>query len=149
MPVKYTVTEKGNPSNPDAEQYFNKQWSFYNDPSIKSITIKKDSIIVNENMAVKKYKYENNNNVITVNNKTILGTIDTKDNTFRLFKNYTSYYIISNKETNETLFSRASDYGKINYDNIFPKLLNAPTNLTDANEFIFWSNLEYVFNITK
>lgn len=147
--LNYYKGDKGNEYPTEAESFFNSQWSFYSDPSIKTISFTNDSITINENLSIKKFKYNNENNIISVKdngNDLILGYLDAEKETFKLYKNFKSYYVILNEETNETLFSRSSEYGKINYNNMFPHILNNPKELTNKNEYIFWSNIEYIFN---
>lgn len=147
--LNYYKGDKGNEYPTEAESFFNSQWSFYSDPSIKTISFTNDSITINENLSIKKFKYNNENNIISVKengNDLILGYLDAEKETFKLYKNFKSYYVILNEETNETLFSRSSEYGKINYNNMFPHILNNPKELTNNNEYIFWSNIEYIFN---
>jgi hypothetical protein len=147
--LNYYKGDKGNEYPTEAESFFNSQWSFYSDPSIKTISFSNDSITINENLSIKKFKYNNENNIISVKengNDLILGYLDAEKETFKLYKNFKSYYVLLNEETNETLFSRSSEYGKINYNNIFPHILNNPKELTNKNEYIFWSNIEYIFN---
>lgn len=147
--LNYYKGDKGNEYPTEAESFFNSQWSFYSDPSIKTISFSNDSITINENLSIKKFKYNNENNIISVKengNDLILGYLDAEKEIFKLYKNFKSYYVLLNEETNETLFSRSSEYGKINYNNIFPHILNNPKELTNKNEYIFWSNIEYIFN---
>ena len=47
---KYYRGSDGKEYTSEADVFFKKQWSFYNDPSIKTVQIKNDSIIINENL---------------------------------------------------------------------------------------------------
>ena len=133
----------------EADLFFKKQWSFYNDPSIKIIQLKKDSIIINENLSIQKYKYTKDGNNILIdegNKKVILGSIDQTKESLNIYKNYQTSLIIKNKETNETLYNKGSKYGKVTYNDIFPFVVSSPKQLTYKDEFVFWSNIEYTFN---
>jgi len=132
----------------EADVFFKKQWSFYNDPSIKIIKLKKDSIIINENLSIQKYKYTKDGNNILIdegNKKVILGSIDQTKESLNIYKNYQTSLIIKNKETNETLYNKGSKYGKVTYNDIFPLVVSSPKQLTSKDEFVFWSNIEYTF----
>jgi len=133
----------------EADVFFKKQWSFYNNPSIKTIELKNDSIIiVRENLYIEKYKFskEGDNIIIEENaKKIVLGYMDQAKKSLSIYKNYKTYLIVLNKETNEIIQSKSSNYGKVIYDDFFPKIIPSPKKLTLNNEFIFWCNIEYVF----
>ncbi|GEM52835.1 hypothetical protein [Empedobacter brevis] len=146
---KYYKGPGGNEYALEADAFFKKQWSFYNDPSIKTIQLKKDSVIINENLSIQKYKFTKDGNNILIEEggkKIILGSVDQINKSLSVYKNYQTSLIIKNKETNETLYNKGSKYGKITYNDIFPSVVSSPKQLTSKNEFVFWSNIEYTFN---
>lgn len=147
---KYYKGSDGLEYRSEADDFFKKQWSFYNDPSIKTIQLKNDSIIINENLAIQKYKFTKVGNNIIIEEgvkKIILGYQDQSGKSLSIYKNYQTSLIIKNKETNESLFTKGSNYGTITYNDIFPALVSNPKELTSKNEFIFWSNIEYLFTL--
>lgn len=145
---KYYKGSDGKEYTSEADVFFKKHWSFYNDPSIKTIQIKKDSVIINENLVVKKYKYIKDGNNILIKDgekNVLLGYTDSSKKNLNIYKNYQTSLIISNKETNETLYKKGSNYGKVSYNDVFPLIISSPGELTSKNEFVFWSNIEYTF----
>ena len=145
---KYYKGDDGKEFTLEADAFFKNQWSFFNNPSIKTININKDSIIINENLSVKKFKYTKEDRLLYINNGeniVVIGYIDVTTNYLSLYKNYQSSLIIKNKDTNETLYTKESNYGKVSYTDIFPKILSSPKALNSKNEYIFWSNIEYKF----
>ncbi|MGV0923450.1 hypothetical protein [Empedobacter tilapiae] len=148
LDLKYYKGTDGNEYAKEADTFFKKQWFFYNDPSIKIIHLKKDSIIINENLSIQKYKYTKDGNNILIEKdrkKIILGYVDQTNKSLNIYKNFQSSLIISNKETNEILYSKGINYGKITYNDMFPLFISSPKVLTSKDEFVFWCNIEYTF----
>ena len=71
---KYYRGSDGKEYTSEADVFFKKQWSFYNDPSIKTVQIKNDSIIINENLVIQKFKFikDGNNILIKDEGKNVL-----------------------------------------------------------------------------
>lgn len=131
----------------EAETFFKKTWTLYENPSVKSIELKKDSIIINEELKTSKYKStveENNLYVTDGSRKILLGRIDKTTNSFYLFKNFQSYAVVD-KTTGANSSSTGSNFGKITKENIFPRIVSKPEDLTQTGEYVFWNNIEYKF----
>jgi hypothetical protein len=145
---KYYKGSDGKEYTSEADEFFKKQWSFYNDPSIKTIQLKNDSVIINENLIVQKFKFVKDGNNILIEDRgknVLLGYTDSSKKSLIIYKNYQTSLIISNKETNETLYKKGSNYGKVSYNDIFPLIVSSPAELTSIDEYVFWSNIEYTF----
>lgn len=131
----------------EAETFFKKMWTLYEDPSVKSIELKKDSIIINEELKTSKYKStveENNLYVTDGSRKILLGRIDKTTNSFYLFKYFESYAVVDT-ETGSSFSGKSSDFGKITKDNIFPRIIDKPEDLKQNGVYVFWNNVEYKF----
>ena len=145
---KYYRGSDGKEYTSEADVFFKKQWSFYNDPSIKTVQIKNDSIIINENLVIQKFKFIKDGNNILIKDEgknVLLGYTDSSKKNINIYKNYQTSLIISNKETNETLYKKGSNYRKISYNDVFPLIVSSPAELTSIGEYVFWSNIEYTF----
>ena len=132
----------------EANSFFEQQWSFYRDPSIKSVELKNDSLIINENLAITKYKYKQENGFLIAdeNDKKItLAHVNQSGDSLKIYKNFQTFLIISDKSTNEIFHRKAVNYGKLQYDDVFPFVTSTPQDLTSVNEYIFWCNLSYSF----
>ncbi|WP_413533198.1 hypothetical protein [Empedobacter brevis] len=145
---KYYKGKNGNEYPSEADDFFKKQWFPYENPSIKTIELKKDSIIINENLSIEKHKYTKDGNNILIEygtKKIVLGYQDQAKKSLKIFKNYQTYSLID-KETGASLYSKIHNYGKVSYNDIFPLVVASPKELTLEGEFVFWSNIEYQFN---
>ncbi len=131
----------------EAETFFKKTWTLYEDPSVKSIELKKDSIIINEELKTSKYKStveENNLYVADGTRKLLLGRIDKATNSFYLFKHFESYVVVDT-ENGGSAYGKSSSFGKITKDNIFPRIIDKPESLKQEGAYVFWNNVEYKF----
>ncbi|MDM1546695.1 hypothetical protein HX096_02330 [Empedobacter falsenii] len=131
----------------EAETFFKKTWTLYEDPSVKSIELKKDSIIINEELKTSKYKStveENNLFVADGTRKLLLGRIDKATNSFYLFKHFESYVVVDT-ENGGSAYGKSSSFGKITKDNIFPRIIDKPESLKQEGAYVFWNNVEYKF----
>ncbi|MDM1061397.1 hypothetical protein HXZ62_02330 [Empedobacter falsenii] len=131
----------------EAETFFKKTWTLYEDPSVKSIELKKDSIIINEELKTSKYKStveENNLYVADGSRKVLLGRIDKTTNSFYLFKHFESYAVVDT-ENGGAASGKSSSFGKITKDNIFPRIIDKPESLKQEGAYVFWNNVEYKF----
>lgn len=147
LDTHYYKGPDGNDDLGEAESFFKKTWTFYEDPSIKSIELKEDSIIINEELRVSKFKSTLDQNDLYVQDgtrKLLLGRIDKITNTFYLFKNFQSYAVVDS-ENGSSSSCKNSDFGKITKDNIFPRIINKPEDLTQNGAYVFWNNVEYRF----
>lgn len=131
----------------EAESFFKKTWTLYEDPSVKSIELKKDSIIINEELKTSKYKStveENNLYVADGTRKLLLGRIDKATNSFYLFQHFESYAVVDT-ENGGSAYGKSSSFGKITKDNIFPRIIDKPESLKQEGAYVFWNNVEYKF----
>ncbi len=131
----------------ESETFFKKTWTLYEDPSVKSIELKKDSIIINEELKTSKYKStveENNLYVADGTRKLLLGRIDKATNSFYLFKHFESYVVVDT-ENGGSAYGKSSSFGKITKDNIFPRIIDKPESLKQEGAYVFWNNVEYKF----
>ncbi|WP_291073900.1 hypothetical protein [Empedobacter sp. UBA5987] len=131
----------------EAEAFFKKTWTLYEDPSVKSIELKKDSIIINEELKTSKFKStieENNLYVTDGSRKILLGRIDKTTNSFYLFKHFESYAVVD-PENGSSASGKSSSFGKITKDNIFPRIIDKPESLKQEGAYVFWNNVEYKF----
>lgn len=145
--LNYYKGDKGEEYPEEAEDFFKKIWSFYNDPLIEKIELRNDSIIINKSNITEKYRYsKNGNDIIIYDNKEkiIIGSLDEKTNNLKIYKNFQSFFFYD-ENTSESFSSKKSNYGKINYNDIFPLIKSNPKDLKSKEDYIFWGNIEYSF----
>ena len=145
--LKYYKGADGKEYSNEAQSFFKSQWSTYTDPSIKNITLKKDSIIITQEQVTTKYKFriENENIITDDERKQVLGKkVNEKELTF--YKNFVTYNVV-NTETQETFYGKNINLGAVSAKDIFPRIVAAPTNLKANNEFVFYGNLSYKFKL--
>ncbi|RNL75222.1 hypothetical protein ED312_21805, partial [Sinomicrobium pectinilyticum] len=62
-----------------------------------------------------------------------------------LFKKYLAYLIVTDKDNNEVVYEKSNDFGIITEEDIFPVVIDAPSDLIQEEEYIFWGTIRYKF----
>lgn len=146
--VRHFVGPEGKELGGDGTTFLQKEWSFYEDPGVLEIIFKEDSIQITAEPTIYTYKYElEKSDLFIYNNdeRILIGQVQDDKEQLYLFKRYLAYLIITDKDNNEVFYEKNNDFGIITEENIFPVVIDSPSNLTMEEEHIFWSNISYKF----
>ncbi|MEG0927155.1 hypothetical protein [Chryseobacterium sp.] len=149
--VKNTVLytgSMGQKSSPD-ESYLKNYWSTYQEPAWKiiSLDLKNNSIkLISGNSANISYPIKIVNDSVLINDSSnkpnYLGDFNKNNATFTLKRTFR--YIKKAPRDHGALFiSQNTDFGITQYENAFGTVFTYPSEMTEANDTVLWSNIEY------
>ncbi|MGS2764746.1 hypothetical protein [Sinomicrobium sp. M5D2P9] len=146
--AKHFVGPGGEEVEGDGSVLLKKEWSFYKDPGVLEINFDEDSIRVHTEPTIYTYKYEVEKNDLFVyqeDKKVLIGQVQDDNKELYLFKKYLAYLIITDKDNNEVIYEKSNDFGIITEEDIFPVVIDSPSDLIQEDEYIFWSTIRYKF----
>lgn len=151
--VKNTVLYKGSSgqkTTPD-ESYLKNHWSLYQEPTWKNIRLdlKNNSIqLISGTSADVTYhiKIVNDSVLITDfdNKPNYLGDFNKNTSTFTLKRTFR--YVKRAPRNNEGLMiAQNTFFGTTEYQNIFGTVFTSPSEMTETEDKVLWSNVEYYY----
>ncbi|HCM34643.1 hypothetical protein [Chryseobacterium sp.] len=149
--VKNTVLYKGSSgqkSTPE-ESYLKNYWSSYQEPAWKiiSLDLKHNSIkLISGTSANASYPIKIINDSVLINENGIkpnyLGDFNKETSTFTLKRTFR--YIKKAPRDHGALFiNQNTDFGITQYENVFGTVFTSPSEMTEADDIVLWSNIEY------
>jgi hypothetical protein len=146
--LKYFIGPEGEELEGNETTLLKNEWSFYEDPGVLEITFKADSIQINMESNIYTYKYEIETTDLFIyqeDKKKLIGQVEDDYRKLYLFKKYLTYLVIPEKDNKEVVYEKSNDLGIVKPENIFPVVIDSPSDLTMEEEYILWSNISYKF----
>ncbi|WP_123275949.1 MULTISPECIES: hypothetical protein [unclassified Chryseobacterium] len=152
--VKNTVLYKGSAgqkSNPD-ESYLGQYWSLYQEPAWKKINLdlKNKSIqFISDTSTKFEYSFNIVNDSVLIkdngNKPSYIGDFNKNTSTFSLKRTFRYVKKAPRNHYYGMLVTQNTLFGTTQYENIFGNEFAAPSEMTQADDQVLWSNIEYYY----
>ncbi|NIF04371.1 hypothetical protein F3J23_02860 [Chryseobacterium sp. Tr-659] len=141
----------GQKSNPE-ESYLSNYWSSYQEPVWKEIYLdmKNSSLkLISGTSADLTYSIKIVNDSVLINDNSgkpdYIGDFNANNSTFTLKRTLRYLKRVPRNESYGLTIAKSFFFGTTEYSNMFGIIFNSPTDMTQSEDVVLWSNVEYYY----